>query len=298
MKTTHFRFRTPCGCRIVAESAFNGTPYQNEGMFLNARKTARLYESNSEISQFLEENKEDITSYVDQELMEEIGVVKMILGDYGCINGDFCLIHHVWVRGQVDETSEEELSKIQDYIQSQLSDGWGESLEQKCAMTETVRWSTPYYDDDSMEWAEEECEDAVEYLLDPWSQVYEIEVFPDAEEEELDIAGEFVASMKMLHKHFTRYVVLVRDSAEFEELKTKVYNAEELTGLVASYAYPMLIPLSQYEEYSAEKPYIAAYRLLAHSGTYNQYTIIDRDKYTENILKLPLYDAIIELLKR
>lgn len=298
MKTTHFRFRTPCGCRIVAESAFNGTPYRNEGKLLDARKTARLYERNSEIYQFLEENKEDITSYVDEELMEEVGIVKMILGDFGCVNGDFCLIHHVWVKGQVDETSEEELSKIQDYIQGQLSDGWGESLEQKCAMTETVYWSTPYYDEDSMHWDVEENEEEAEYFLDPWSQVAEIEVFPDAEEEELNVEGEFVASMKRSFDKFTRYVVLVRNSSEFEELKSKVYNAEELTGLVSSYSYPMLIPLNQYEEYSATKPYVAAYRLLAHSGTYNQYTLIDRDKYTESIVKLSFYDAITELLKR
>lgn len=56
MKTTHFRFRTPCYGRIYGDGVFEGTPYESEGMELSATAMANLYERYQRLSQFLKKN--------------------------------------------------------------------------------------------------------------------------------------------------------------------------------------------------------------------------------------------------
>lgn len=51
MKTTHFRFRTPCYGRICGDSVFEGTPYENEGQEISATVVAKLYEWHPQLSQ-------------------------------------------------------------------------------------------------------------------------------------------------------------------------------------------------------------------------------------------------------
>ena len=95
MKTTHFRFRTPCYGRIYGDSVFEGTPYENEGQEISATVVAKLYEWHPQLSQFLERNKEEMTQYIDSENKPLEDVVRLELGDYGIFNGWFCLVHHV-----------------------------------------------------------------------------------------------------------------------------------------------------------------------------------------------------------
>ena len=125
MKTTHFRFKTLCYGRIYDDGVFEGTPYENEGQEISATTMARLYAKYPQLSQFLERNKEEMTQYIDSENKPLEDVVRLELGDYGVFNGRFYLIHHVWIKGQIDEISEEELLAVQEYIMGQLSDGLG-----------------------------------------------------------------------------------------------------------------------------------------------------------------------------
>ena len=99
MKTTHFRFRTPCYGRIYGDSVFEGTPYESEGQEISSTTMARLYARRPELSQFLERNKEEMTQYIDSENKPLEDVVRLELGDYGVFNGRFYLIHHVWIKG-------------------------------------------------------------------------------------------------------------------------------------------------------------------------------------------------------
>ena len=99
MKTTHFRFRTPCYGRIYGDSVFEGTPYESEGMELSATAMANLYERYPELSQFLERNKEEMTQYIDSENKPLEDVVRLELGDCGVFDGRLCVVHHVWIKG-------------------------------------------------------------------------------------------------------------------------------------------------------------------------------------------------------
>ena len=84
MKSTHIRFSSPLEGRIVGEEVFQGTPYQNEGMIIGADTMARLYEHNPRLSAFLQQEEEDLTQYVPEELQKFI--LKITVGDYGVIN--------------------------------------------------------------------------------------------------------------------------------------------------------------------------------------------------------------------
>ena len=163
MKTTHFRFKTPCYGRIYGESVFEGTPYESEGQCIDASVMANLYERHPELSVFLDRNKEEMTQYIDSENKPLEDVVRLELGDYGVFNGQFCLVHHVWIKGQLDEISEEEIHAVEEYIMGQLSDGWGEGLEQRAWMSHYIEWSQPYFDTDSAEFEEEYFRDNVSY---------------------------------------------------------------------------------------------------------------------------------------
>ena len=247
MKTTHFRFKTPCRGRIYGDSVFEGTPYENEGLELSSTTMARLYERYSQLSQFLERNKEEMTQYIDSENKPLEDVVRLELGDYGVFNGKFCLVHHVWIKGQIDEISEEELRAVEEYIMGQLSDGWGEGLEQLEWLNHSIEWSRPYFDEYSADFEEEDFRDNVSYYLVPWKSDMEITQL-DSEECELDVSAELIATMERKEDRFTRYVMSVKNELELktvvEELKVK--NPNRIGECVGKYGYPMLLAFNKY----------------------------------------------------
>lgn len=196
MKTTHFRFRTPCYGRIYDDGVFEGTPYENGGQEIGAATMARLYAKYPELSQFLERNKEEMTQYIDSENKPLEDVVRLELGDYGVFYGQFCLVHHVWIKGQIDEISEEELRAAEEYIMGQLSDGWGEGLEQREWLNHPIEWSHPYFDEDSADFEEEYFRGTVSYYVVPWKSDMEITQL-DSEECELEVSAELIATMSI-----------------------------------------------------------------------------------------------------
>ena len=298
MKTTHIRFRTPCYGRIYGDSVFEGTPYENEGQEINATVMARLYESYPQLSEFLERNKEEMTQYIDSENKPLEDVVRLELGDYGVFDGRFCLVHNVWIKGQPDEISEEELSAVEEYIMGQLSDGWGEGLEQRGWMNRYVEWSRPYFDEYSADFEEEYFRDNVSYYLVPWNREIEITQF-DSEECELDVSAELIATMERKEDRFTRYVMSVKNELELktvvEELKVK--NPYRIGECVGKYGYPMLLAFNKY--FDNEGMDFTFYdKAFAVDGHYYEYKFYKKNNYSDDPVKnLRLYDAVTELLK-
>ena len=294
MKTTHFRFMTPCYGRIYGDTVFEGTPYEVEGQEIDATVVARLYEWHPQLSQFLERNKEEMTQYIDSENKSLEDVVRLELGDYGVFNGQFCLVHHVWIKGQIDEISEEELQAVEEYIMGQLCDGWGEGLEQREWMNHYVEWSHPYFDTASAEFEEEEFGDKVSYYLVPWNSAIEITQL-DSEECELDVSAEPISTMKREEDRFTRYVMYVRSKLELktvvEELKVK--NAYRIGECVGNYRYPMLLAFDKYfdNEGTGSTFYDNAF---AVDGQCYEYKFYKKNNAVDN---LRIYDAVTELLK-
>ena len=298
MKTTHFRFKTPCYGRIYGESVFEGTPYENEGQDIDASVMATLYERYPELSQFLDRNKEEMTQYIDSENKPLEDVVRLELGDYGVFNGRFCLVHHVWIKGQLDEISEEEIHAVEEYIMGQLSDGWGEGLEQREWMDHDVEWSRLYFDTDSAEFEEEYFRDNVSYYLEPWNSKMEITRL-DYEEFELEVSAELIATMERKEDRFTRYVMSVKNELELkavvEELKVK--NPNRMGECVGKYGYPMLLAFNKY--FDNEGMDFTFYdKAFAVDGHCYEYKFYKKNNYSDDPVKnLRIYDAVTELLK-
>lgn len=298
MKTTHFRFRTPCYGRIYGDSVFEGTDHESGGLEIGATAMANLYERYSQLSEFLERNKEEMTQYIDSENKPLQDVVRLELGDYGVFNGQFCLVHHVWIKGQPDEISEEELLAVEEYIMGQLSDGWGEGLEQREWLNHYVEWSHPYFDTDSAQFEEEDFRDNVSYYLVPWNSEMEITQL-DSEECELDVSAELIATMERKEDLFTRYVMSVKNELELktvvEELKVK--NPYRIGECVGKYGYPMLLAFNKYFD-NAGMGFAFCDKAFAVDGHCYEYKFYKKNNYSDDPVKnLRIYDAITELLK-
>lgn len=294
MKTTHFRFRTPCHGRIYGDSVFEGTPYESEGQEISAIAMANLYKSHPELSEFLERNKEEMTQYIDSKNKPLEDVVRLELGDYGVFNSRFCLVHHVWIKGQIDEISEEELLAVKEYIMGQLSDGWGEGLEQREWLNHSIEWSHPYFDEYSAEFEEEDFRDNVSYYLAPWKPKMEI-IQVDSEEFELDVSAELIATMERKEDRFTRYVMSVKNELELktvvEELKVK--NPNRIGECVGKYGYPMLLAFNKYFD-DEGMDFTFCDNAFAVDGHCYEYKFYKKNNAVKN---LRIYDAITELLK-
>ena len=298
MKTTHFRFKTPCYGRIYGESVFEGTPYENEGQDIDASVMANLYERYPALSVFLDRNKEEMTQYIDSENKPLEDVVRLELGDYGVFNGRFCLVHHVWIKGQLDEISEEEIHAVEEYIMGQLSDGWGEGLEQREWMSHYIEWSQPYFDTDSAEFEEEYFRDNVSYYLEPWNSKMEITRL-DYEECELDVSAELIATMERKEDRFTRYVMSVKNELELKTVveELKVNNPYRIGECVGKYGYPMLLAFNKY--FDNEGMDFTFYdKAFAVDGHCYEYKFYKKNNYSDDPVKnLRIYDAVTELLK-
>ena len=222
----------------------------------------------------------------------------MELGDYGVFNGQFCLVHHVWIKGQLDEISEEEIHAVEEYIMGQLSDGWGEGLEQREWMNHYVEWSQPYFDTDSAEFEEEYFRDNVSYYLVPWNSRMEITRL-DYEECELDVSAELIATMERKEDRFTRHVMSVKNDLELktvvEELKVK--NPNRIRECVGKYGYPMLLAFDKY--FDNEGMDFTFYdKAFAVDGHCYEYKFYKKNNYSDDPVKnLRIYDAVTELLK-
>ena len=298
MKTTHFRFKTPCYGRIYGESVFEGTPYESEGQDIDASVMATLYERHPELSVFLDRNKEEMTQYIDSENKPLEDVVRLELGDYGVFNGKFCLVHHVWIKGQLDEISEEEIHAVEEYIMGQLSDGWGEGLEQRAWMSHYIEWSQPYFDTDSAEFEEEYFRDDVSYYLEPWNSKMEITRL-DYEECEIEVSAELIATMERKKDRFTRHVMSVKNELELktvvEELKVK--NPNRIGECVGKYGYPMLLAFNKYFD-NEEMDFTFCDNAFAVDGPGYEYKFYKKNNYSYDPVKnLRIYDAVTELLK-
>ena len=298
MKTTHFRFKTLCYGRIYDDGVFEGTPYENEGQEIGATTMARLYARYPQLSQFLERNKEEMTQYIDSENKPLEDVVRLELGDYGVFNGRFCLVHHVWIKGQIDEISDEELQAVEEYIMGQLSDGWGEGLEQREWLNRDVEWSRPYFDEESADFEEEDFRGTVSYYVVPWNSEMTINQL-DSEECELDVSAELIATMERKEDRFTRYVMSVRNELELqtvvEELKVK--NPNRIKECVGKYGYPMLLAFNKYFD-DAGMDLTFCDNAFAVNGHGYEYKFYRKSVYLDDPVKnLRIYDAVTELLK-
>lgn len=142
----------------------------------------------SEIDEFLKNNVEDLSEHICDSLKGV--VVKAIFGEYDSDARDESIYFttHIYTRRRL--TAQEEV-ELQQWIEGQMSDGWGESLEQMECATETVYVKTTSFDPYLCEFEEDECTVDACYHIHPWSSYGFSFGDGGVEEVELDIEEEY-----------------------------------------------------------------------------------------------------------
>ena len=142
------------------------------------------------MSDFLEDNQEELTEYVGQELPF---VYKMEVGDYGVFSGDLCLLAYVWTTAKLTDAQVQETIE---YISGQYSDGWGEGLEQREWREDRVDIPIPYFDPEEGDWDVDEDYTYATFYVHAWnSRNFSIEL-QYCEEEEIPDPQPVVQSAK------------------------------------------------------------------------------------------------------
>lgn len=189
MKLKKYTFKTPLFGSIDCEELLSDTDGRIE---LSPEQMCRMYDTSDKLLRFLTENMEDLAQYVPEEL--EGVVLRAEFGDCAMMNSRMYLRTYIWVEEDLTESA---IEMIQEWITGQMSDGWGEGLEQREWMDKRVDKPYVYFDEYSLEFEEDKETHRVSYYVHPWnSKEYEIEL-EDCEEVEEDTKFEVVATMAL-----------------------------------------------------------------------------------------------------
>lgn len=123
-----------------------------------------LYEKGPEVEMFLTEHSEDLSFCIPEEL-EDL-VVKALFGCCHLQHGEMYLLTEIYAR---QEPTDFQHSQIISWIAGQMSDGWGEGVEQHEVFTESVRSIITHFDEDECEFRDEEVMCPAYYYLHPWA---------------------------------------------------------------------------------------------------------------------------------
>ena len=124
----------------------------------------QLYNRGDYLMRFLSDRSEDLKEHIPEELQEL--VVKAVFGIDYVEEGKVYLLTEIYAK---QEPNPLQYAKIQDWMTSQLSDGWGEGLEQQQVLEENIRFNKTIFDDDTCEFVEEEICSTAYYYVHPWS---------------------------------------------------------------------------------------------------------------------------------
>ena len=192
MKLMKYTFRTPLFGSIECEELLSDTDGRIE---LSPEQMARMYvHHGQELMMFLTENSDNLVHCLPEEL--ENVVLCAEFGDFAILGGKMWLRTYIYTEGELTATGR---TNIQDWICGQMSDGWGEGLEQRAWKDDTVSKVVMYFDDNSLEFEEDHVYCDVSYYVHPWSSEEFYIYLDDCEEVEKDIQYEVVATMALPH---------------------------------------------------------------------------------------------------
>lgn len=286
MKLKKYTFKTPLFGSISCEEVLSDTDGHIE---LTPEQMCRLYDQRDKLHKFLTDNQEDLSSYVPEELTSVI--LRAEFGDFAMLHGRMYLRTYIWVEEDLTETG---IEQIQEWISGQMSDGWGEGLEQRTWWEHRIEKPTIYFDEDCCEFETDTEYCHVYYYAHPWnSSQFEIEL-EECEEVEEDTKFEVVATMA-LPFHNRQVIKLssglglkmfLRDFGQAEELYREIDDSSPLVKYTVYLVRDLdgnsgieLLPRWVYE--AGSKCY------------FNDNTLEDKVRRTE----MPVSKAILELLK-
>ena len=159
-------------------------PYEEDRhVDFGPRTALALYNRGPEVLMYMTEQTRNLVDFVPEELE---GLV--LRADFGILEADsdkLFLLTEIYVR---DEPTEDQHQQIADWISGQLSDGWGEGVEQRPVMYEEVTIRTPVFDRFDAVFTTEDAEVTAEYYLHPWAMERDWTLFlVGREPAELDI---------------------------------------------------------------------------------------------------------------
>lgn len=221
MKLTKYTFKTPLFGSIACEGLIPDTDGRID---LSPEQMCRLYDQGEELLMFLTENIEDLAPYVPEELKNV--VLRAIFGEFAMIGGRMYLRTYIYTEEPLTETG---IDQVQEWITGQMSDGWGEGLEQHEWWTRTIKKPTMYFDEYSLEFEEDEEIYEVGYYAEPW-RIGEFNIdLEEVEEVEEDISFEIVATMSLpFHQ---RQVIKIRGDFALR-MFLKDFNQENLAKTI------------------------------------------------------------------
>lgn len=199
MKMMKYTFRTPLLGSIECSDVL---PDMNP-VELSSYQMCKLYCEDEELSNFLRKNQEDLTSCVDKALHDV--VLRAEFGDFAMYSGKLYLLTHVWTK---TELTTEMLALLMDWIAGQMSDGWGESLEQRSWKEERVGVPYVYFDEDSLTFEQDEDEWFVYYYVRAYQCGSDFVTLQEFEEVDLELP-KMVASLYL--PDYSRCVFMFTD---------------------------------------------------------------------------------------
>ena len=161
MKCKKFTYLSPLHgsvqCEDLIDTSYGREDFDSEGVFA-------LYNRNYCVEEFLGSCAEDLVQHVPDTLKKL--VLKAVFGKYSIIDGSIFLATEIYVKR---EPNTEEGTLLEEWITAQLSDGWGEALEQNAVFEEPITVSTKTFNATDCEF-EEDCYDTTAfYYLHPWA---------------------------------------------------------------------------------------------------------------------------------
>lgn len=220
MKLRKYTYRSPLFGSISSEELFPDT----DGIYeLSPEAMARMYDRHYELSRFLEKEKECLEKYVPDKFLGTI--IKAEFGDYGFRDGKMWLYTHIWT---IDDLTDSGIEEIADWIEGQMSDGWGEGLEQREWKTDTEYVRSTVFDEYSCSFEEEDVSCQVYYYVDPWNS-RDFELIPEDVEIEEWEDGKVVGMLELPDKKLE--ILKFNNFADLDILLS-VYDATGLKQMV------------------------------------------------------------------
>ena len=161
MKCIKLTYKSPLHGSVYCEGLQNGN---DNCVVFGPYGVLSMYNKGEDVLMFMTENMEDLAPYVPESLRSLI--VSAVFGKIDECNGGIYLLTEIFV---TQEPTDIQYRQISQWICGQLSDGWGEHLEQTEVMSETVTFTQTVFDEDTFEFSDEETRYTASYYIRPWA---------------------------------------------------------------------------------------------------------------------------------
>jgi hypothetical protein len=218
VKFKKYAFRTPLFGSIDCEELLPDTDGRIE---LSPEQMCRMYSEDDTLLRFLTDNMENLVHCVPEELKDTVLCAEF--GDCAMLAGRMYLVTYIYTERSL---TDEGIAAVQEWIRGQMSDGWGEGLEQRVWKRERVVRHFLYFDEYTLEFEEDQEDCSAEYYVHPWSASDDFLVILEyVEEVEEDTTFEIVATMSI--PNHERQVVKIPSGLALKKFLTD-YNAQDM----------------------------------------------------------------------